>query len=142
MANRCTYPPTGGFLFPLSTSHPSHPVFAVPTSENQCHTLACTLVRSSQAMDDQQTNLLFQLLDDPERDPDTLAYLAVDCFGSRIGQVLPSTFVGVHHGAVVVDLSAFTPLTGASCVRIVYFTLSQLQQLPHLLDFPNIIRTV
>lgn len=93
-------------------------------------------------MDDQQTNLLFQLLDDPESDPDTLAYLAVDCFSSRIGQVLPSTFLGVHHGAVVVDLSAFTLVTGASCVQIVYFTLEKLQQLPHLLDSPNIIRTV
>jgi hypothetical protein len=48
----------------------------------------------------------------------------------------------VHHGAVVVDLSTSTPVTAASCVRIIYFTLEQLQQLPHLLDFPNIIHTI
>jgi hypothetical protein len=93
-------------------------------------------------MHDQQANSLLELLDDPECDPDTIASLAVQCFGSMIAQVVPHTFLGVHRGAVLLDLSACTRVTGASSIRIVYFTLEQLQQLPHLLDFPDIMSTV
>jgi hypothetical protein len=93
-------------------------------------------------MDDHQTNPLLQLLNDPECDPDVLASLAVQCFGTVIAEVVPHTFLGVHRGAVVLDLSACTRWSGASSIRIVYFTLEQLQQLPYLLDYPDIMSTV